>query len=329
MQMNAQTARLRGIPARTRTPKMQRSQGANWWFRIGLAFSLVIGAAWGCLLGIVLVRVNAQISALGVIGAALPAAFAGSMITGLLFNWLVRKWHKVARLLAALMAAALGMPLGIALGLSEQHLDAVQLFSATGAFNWNIEWFLAMLGLIAGMWPGWTKPLLRFLGRGPLYALDLLAHFFETMGHAFLWAPSRLLRGIGQLTLNVWHALIWVPSQLLHGITRFFQNLGQLQPPHLDLPQINMPRRTSLPREATSRVKRRRFVRPKAAARGQANNGDGLRVVSVVEDRCPYCLDVIKRNDPRGVRTCDVCGTPHHADCWSITGKCQVPHLNA
>ena len=30
-------------------------------------------------------------------------------------------------------------------------------FDATGAFTWNIEWLVAMLGLIAGMWPGWTK----------------------------------------------------------------------------------------------------------------------------------------------------------------------------
>jgi hypothetical protein len=46
------------------------------------------------------------------------------------------------------------------------------------------------------------------------------------------------------------------------------------------------------------------------------------------EHRCPYCLDDVKRNDPRGVKECDVCHSLHHADCWAITGMCQVPHLN-
>jgi hypothetical protein len=44
--------------------------------------------------------------------------------------------------------------------------------------------------------------------------------------------------------------------------------------------------------------------------------------------RCPYCLEPVKRNDPRGVVECDICHTLHHADCWAITGTCQVPHYN-
>ena len=48
----------------------------------------------------------------------------------------------------------------------------------------------------------------------------------------------------------------------------------------------------------------------------------------VEEHRCPYCLEPVKRKDPRGVVECDVCHTLHHADCWAITGTCQVPHYN-
>lgn len=44
--------------------------------------------------------------------------------------------------------------------------------------------------------------------------------------------------------------------------------------------------------------------------------------------RCPYCLEEVRPNDPRGVKKCDVCNTLHHADCWDVTGFCQVPHLN-
>jgi len=46
------------------------------------------------------------------------------------------------------------------------------------------------------------------------------------------------------------------------------------------------------------------------------------------EHRCPYCLEPVTRNDPRGVVECQVCHTLHHKDCWDITGSCQVPHLN-
>lgn len=53
-----------------------------------------------------------------------------------------------------------------------------------------------------------------------------------------------------------------------------------------------------------------------------------IQLALVEEHRCPYCLDPVSRNDPRGVKECDVCHTLHHADCWAITGVCQVPHLN-
>jgi ribosomal protein L37AE/L43A len=51
-----------------------------------------------------------------------------------------------------------------------------------------------------------------------------------------------------------------------------------------------------------------------------------VRLRGAAEHRCPYCLDPITRRDPRGVVVCPVCRTPHHADCWAVTGMCQVPH---
>lgn len=53
-----------------------------------------------------------------------------------------------------------------------------------------------------------------------------------------------------------------------------------------------------------------------------------IRVTGMAEERCPYCLDVVEKKDPRGVVVCDICGSPHHADCWEAGGgMCQVPHL--
>lgn len=71
-------------------------------------------------------------------------------------------------------------------------------------------------------------------------------------------------------------------------------------------------------KEPTIRPKKKRLSRRKPK----------IQFALVEEHRCPYCLDTVSRNDPRGVKECDVCHTLHHADCWSITGVCQVPHLN-
>jgi hypothetical protein len=52
-----------------------------------------------------------------------------------------------------------------------------------------------------------------------------------------------------------------------------------------------------------------------------------IRFTGTGEDRCPYCLDVVAEHDRRGVTTCPVCHTRHHAECWAVTGTCQMPHL--
>jgi hypothetical protein len=53
-----------------------------------------------------------------------------------------------------------------------------------------------------------------------------------------------------------------------------------------------------------------------------------LRLSGEEEHRCPYCLEPIEADDPRGVVECQICHTLHHADCWAITGACQVPHYS-
>jgi hypothetical protein len=66
-------------------------------------------------------------------------------------------------------------------------------------------------------------------------------------------------------------------------------------------------------------------VRPK---RRRSRRKPHIQFALVEEHRCPYCLDAVTHNDARGVKECEVCHTLHHADCWAITGTCQVPHLN-
>jgi hypothetical protein len=51
-----------------------------------------------------------------------------------------------------------------------------------------------------------------------------------------------------------------------------------------------------------------------------------VQLVGGQEHHCPFCLQVVTRGDPRGVKICSICKTWHHADCWAVTGSCQVPH---
>lgn len=60
----------------------------------------------------------------------------------------------------------------------------------------------------------------------------------------------------------------------------------------------------------------------------QPRRRSNIRFVGVEEHRCPYCLELVEPNDPRGVEICSTCHTRHHADCWAITGVCQVPHYH-
>jgi hypothetical protein len=64
----------------------------------------------------------------------------------------------------------------------------------------------------------------------------------------------------------------------------------------------------------------------RAVARRKHIKGEKVRFSGAVEHRCPYCLEEVLINDPRGVRICPVCATRHHRDCWNVTGTCQVPH---
>jgi hypothetical protein len=299
-------------------------QSANWHLRIGFFFSAIIGIAWGVLLGWFEVGVNAWLLPWLILLVGMPIAFFGSMIVGMVFHRMLLSWHKLARLLVALLMVAVGVPFGLLWGVLANGYNAVQLVNESGVSTWILEWILVILGLFGGMWPRWTVPFLKLFGRfaawlsqGPVAILrwigertiaifESIARFFEAIGHMFVDMPVKLYRSV---------------------VTRF-QDLGTVHhPPELTTQETP----ASPPRTRRPIFRRARLSKPKRSstvARKNGHNGDALRVTGVIEDRCPYCLDIVKRNDPRGVKVCEVCGTPHHADCWSITGKCQVPHLN-
>ena len=69
-------------------------------------------------------------------------------------------------------------------------------------------------------------------------------------------------------------------------------------------------------------------IRAKPRRLGGLRRRAAVQLAVHEEHRCPYCLEPVNPNDPRGTVECQVCHTLHHKDCWDITGSCQVPHLN-
>ncbi len=68
----------------------------------------------------------------------------------------------------------------------------------------------------------------------------------------------------------------------------------------------------------------------KKPARTKAKKRSALEIKFIGEEEhfCPYCLERVEEHDPRGVKICPICKTWHHADCWGITGACQIPHAH-
>lgn len=73
--------------------------------------------------------------------------------------------------------------------------------------------------------------------------------------------------------------------------------------------------RSKTKKPAKLKMNRARKMRPK-----------DIKFIGIEEHVCPYCLDPVLAHDPRGVKICPDCKTHHHADCWGITGACQIPH---
>jgi hypothetical protein len=162
------------------------------------------------------------------------------------------------------------------------------------------------------------------------------------------------------LALTAWWRPVAGSAEMLSNVRRSASRneharaVSSPQLPRFSLPQIKSIR-LHLPESWTRpRISSRLRTRTNHRSRTTAHNGHGIDKLVVArpekpvrpkrrkgsrrkpelqfsvyeEHRCPYCLDVVKRNDPRGVKECEVCHSLHHADCWNITGMCQVPHLN-
>lgn len=272
---------------------------------LGIVFPVVIVAAMG-FAGVH--RLNRVILPLAL---SLATTTGLGLVAGFIVRWTMRERPGVMRGLTSLAALTVGL---LTLGLITQGQAGLGPFDPEStAPNWAGLGHLALASLAA-----W---------------LALLA-----------WRPQ----GAGLGLADRWRALRarararWVESALHRQITQVRDWLGQTSArvsAHQSLSSSPTSRRqvrinTPRPRPGWHVLERikgiltgpeghvlRRGVRP-----GRSRYSRGIRFTGVEEHRCPYCLELVDPHDPRGVQVCPICHTPHHADCWAVTGMCQVAH---
>ena len=191
--------------------------------------------------------------------------------------------------------------------------------------------FLPLAGLaILGYFSDWKIGIdVIALSRGYVSWVDLIRLIVGiTASWAALWAWYRLAPQDDETSRNV---------EVVHpiAIVQPIQPNPVRRPPRTWTlrPRLRISTGTSAQSGNGSRSSvhtRMKFVtrQPTRPKRRRSSLAHQVQLAVVEEHRCPYCLEPVSRNDPRGVKECEVCHSLHHADCWAITGMCQEPHLN-
>ena len=206
----------------------------------------------------------------------------------------------------------------------------------------------AVLGLIAGFSVRWILPrkahVLRICSTVAFItgSLALLGWFTGWSFGIYLFGTGHRgvdWREIGQIPLAAGFALLvlfaWQPPHQIVLPVLHTKNRKKVHQTRLKLEK--RPKRAPNPRpdSAASKQSVQPALQPatvqpaKPKQKRSIHSRPKLLLSSQEEHRCPYCLELIDPKDRRGVVECDICHTLHHADCWVITGACQVPHFTA
>lgn len=207
----------------------------------------------------------------------------------------------------------------------------------------------AAIGVVAGFTTRWSlqnrSGLLRHITAWSMTVSGLIVLGLISQGEIGLrmlnvartrtdWAGlGQVIVGIASaiMALRVWQKPSVVLPEARAPATDYkivhLPTLPRIRLPEFAFPQFHSPE-FSLPHVALT-LPRPRFRLPKIEAwRRMRVSRPQLRLAAEEEHRCPYCLGLVEKNDRRGVKVCPICHTWHHADCWAVTGSCQVPHLN-
>jgi hypothetical protein len=241
-----------------------------------------------------------------------------------------RKWTRVAQYLMAILSAVIGMilvgnltksVLGIGpLGLEHGTMSQIQQMSFDSTLTSQLR-ELQIDPLTVVDVSGMEESDVAHLGVSLLLAMMSLQAWYR---------PARQVIEVESLS----HAQVEVePRNVGLSVAPEGSN-GSGSRVHQPVTWFRSPAPSAAPRP---RIRSKNRIKPaaksaaksaKSARKSRSRRRPQIQLAVVEEHRCPYCLDPVSRNDARGVKECEVCHTLHHGDCWSITGFCQVPHLN-
>ncbi len=139
------------------------------------------------------------------------------------------------------------------------------------------------------------------------------------------WELGQIMLGAGSALLALYAWQRHTPASVSVSRAKPAKKLphARKRPPHV-ISARGISRASSRPIQPASVAAAKRPVKPKR--KRLYHRKPHLQLSTEEEHRCPYCLELVESNDPRGVVECKICHTLHHADCWAITGTCQVPH---
>ena len=298
------TARATAMPTTRETPRPPHRAILPRW--PGVVFAIVILAAIGFAIAH---RVNRMILP----AALMLATTAGlGLISGFAVRRALRHRARLLQTLASFVALSVGL---LTLGLITQGQAGIgPLDPARTGPDWRGlgQMALAAAANCLALW-AWQPKLARPSRADRWQALR--TRIRER------WEASALERGLGRV--RDW----W-------GQTR--ARLGSIQLPTASSP---LPRaRVRLDTTPRSESKwnvfarfrewlgRRKASLDESAQIANDRSAVHIRFTGWEEHRCPYCLELVERGGLRGVEVCPICHTWHHADCWAVTGVCQVPH---
>ncbi len=281
-------------PSRPRLP---------YW--LGIIFPLVISASICFAVTFVLNRLILPI-------VVTLAATAGiGLIAGFAVRQTLRNRARLIQGATALAALIIGL---LMLGLMTNGQTGLGGFYSAAGPNWGGLALVALAALTAWLslraWrPGWrTRPGLR----------ERLANQWQAFKSRIrtAWESSRPYRALNWTNERLESARAWSLRDDAPSVAPAPTPAQPASPRHVPGRALIQRFKESFQRApADSPAKKRE---PKILPR--------VTFTGAIEHRCPYCLELVEPNDPRGVRVCEICHTYHHADCWAITGMCQVPH---
>ena len=94
---------------------------------------------------------------------------------------------------------------------------------------------------------------------------------------------------------------------------------------HISASSASTEKRASLKSPPRKKPLKKKIKLPGIKTRHTNND---VKLMGEEEHVCPYCLEVVVKNDSRGLVICPECNTWHHQDCWDVTGACGVAHRN-